>query len=317
MKFPPLLAILAALCLSFAQAGCGGSGDDASDAGSDSDSDSDSNSDSDSDSDSDGDSDSDSDTDSDSDSDGDCVPDTSISDSFSFFVMSLEKIQEWSQEQYGDTEGLGGNLGGLAGADAKCQEAAEAVGSCKQWHAFLSATDDGSGSPANAIDRIGSGPWYNVDGLLMADDATRLLNTRPDGATDAVYNDGAQNWPFNQCLTTELGNCTLEYGDSHDTLTSTDRNGQLYSNDAAYTCNDWTSTDVAVQLSIGHSWPRQLNSTQPNSADWIYAHTNCEMGGGASCNGCGRNINLSDDNGQEGVGGAGGYGAWYCFAYAD
>jgi hypothetical protein len=263
----------------------------------------------------------DSDTDADSDGDGDCVPDTDVNDSFSFFAMSLEKIKEWSLAQYGDTEGLGGDLGGLSGADAKCQEAAEDVGSCKQWHAFLSATDDGSGSPVDAIDRIGSGPWYNLDGLLVADDIAGLLNDRPDGdSTTEVYNDGAQGWPFNQCLTTELGNCTLSYGDTHDTLTGSNRQGQLYNTDSKYTCNDWTSIDVNVQLEIGHSWPRQLDSTDPNVANWIFAHTNCNSGGpgggggsSATCNGCGRNINMAETF-EDGVGGDGGYGTWYCFA---
>jgi hypothetical protein len=232
--------------------------------------------------------------------------------SFSFFVVSLERIKQW-----GGAEGLGGNLGGLAGADGKCQEAAEAVGSKKTWRAFLSVTDDGTGKPVNAIDRIGKGPWYNVKGLLVANDLAGLLHTRPQGATDIVYNDGWKNWPFNQCLTTELGNCNLSYGDTHDTLTGSNRQGQLYSPDPKYTCNDWTSTNVNVQLPIGHSWPRQLNSTNDGDAHWIQAHSNCTGGkpggGSTTCNGCGANINISNTM-EAGVGGDGGYGAWYCFA---
>jgi len=232
---------------------------------------------------------------------------------FSFFVMSLERIKQW-----GGAEGLGGNLGGLAGADAKCQEAAQAVGSTRTWRAFLSVTDDGTGKAVNAIHRIGTGPWYNVKGLLLANNIAGLLKTRPDGATDIVFNDGWKNWPFNQCLTTELGNCNLSYGDSHDTLTGSTRQGKLYSTDPKYTCNNWTSTNVNVQLPIGHSWPRQLNGTNDGDAHWIQAHTNCAggpggPGGGGSCNGCGANINLSNTM-EAGVGGDGGYGAWYCFA---
>lgn len=220
-------------------------------------------------------------------------------DKFSFFVISLERIQKW-----GGAEGLGGNLGGLQGADAKCQEAAEAVGSKKTWRAFLSVTDDGTGKPVNAIDRIGSGPWYNVNGLLVAKDINGLLNLRPNGATDIVYNDGWKDWPFNQCLTTELGNCNLSYGDTHDTLTGSNREGKLYSTDPKYTCNNWTSTNVNVKLPIGHSWPRRLNGTNADEAHWIYAHT---------VNGCGANINITNTM-ESGVGGDGGYGAWYCFA---
>jgi hypothetical protein len=240
--------------------------------------------------------------------------DVVASDNFSFFVMSLERIKKWGGE-----EGLGGNLGGLAGADAKCQEAAEAVGSHKTWHAFLSVTDDGTGKAVNAIDRIGTGPWYNVKGLLVAKDIAGLLHTRPDGATDVVYNDGWKNWPFNQCLTTEFGNCNLSYGDTHDTLTGSNRQGKLYSTDSKYTCNNWTSTDVNVQLQIGHSWPRQLNNTDDGESNWIQAHSNCTSGGpggpggGGTCNGCKANINIGNTM-EEGIGGDGGYGAWYCFA---
>jgi hypothetical protein len=214
--------------------------------------------------------------------------------------VSLEKIQEWGGE-----EGLGGNLGGLAGADAKCQEAADAVGGCdKKWRAFLSVTDDGTGSPVNAIDRIGQGPWYDVNGYLLANNIEGLLKTRPDGATDIVWNDGVEDWPFNQCLTTELGNCNHSYGDTHDTITGSDRQGKLISTDKAATCQDWTSLTGADSIQIGHSWPRRLDSTNDDDANWMNAH---------ECKGCGANINIENTM-EEGIGGDGGYGAWYCFA---
>ena len=71
--------------------------------------------------------------------------------------------------------GNGGNLGGLAGADAHCQNLAEAVGaSDRTWHAYLS-TQARPGQPAiNARDRIGTGPWYNYDGVMIARDVAHL-----------------------------------------------------------------------------------------------------------------------------------------------
>jgi len=56
----------------------------------------------------------------------------------------------------------GGDLGGLAGADAHCQALATAVGAGGHtWHAYLS-TQARPGQPAvNARDRIGKGPWFN------------------------------------------------------------------------------------------------------------------------------------------------------------
>jgi hypothetical protein len=55
--------------------------------------------------------------------------------------------------------GKGGDLGGLAGADARCQSLAVAVGAgARTWHAYLS-TQTTAGAPAvNARDRIGHGP---------------------------------------------------------------------------------------------------------------------------------------------------------------
>ena len=53
----------------------------------------------------------------------------------------------------------GGNLGGLAGADAVCQSLAQAVGAGgKTWRAYLST------STVDAKSRIGNGPWHNFKG---------------------------------------------------------------------------------------------------------------------------------------------------------
>ena len=72
------------------------------------------------------------------------------SDNASFFVTS-------------ENPGQGGNLGGLAGADAHCTSLAEAAGiRGKTWRAYLS-TDT-----VDARDRIGNGPWYNVKGEMIA-----------------------------------------------------------------------------------------------------------------------------------------------------
>src|SRR5262245_41732370 len=65
--------------------------------------------------------------------------------------------------------GDGANLGGLAGADAQCETLADAAGADgKTWHAYLSTTG------VNARDRIGSGPWYNAKGELIANDVSEL-----------------------------------------------------------------------------------------------------------------------------------------------
>ena len=60
--------------------------------------------------------------------------------------------------------GESGAGAGLRGADKICAEIAEASmpgAGKKGWRAFLSAADGGAGKPVNAIDRIGSGPWFD------------------------------------------------------------------------------------------------------------------------------------------------------------
>src|SRR5215510_5911492 len=71
--------------------------------------------------------------------------------------------------------GKGADLGGLAGADAYCQQlAAAAGGGNKTWHAYLS-TQARPGQPAvNARDRIGNGPWYNSKGQPISEDLSEL-----------------------------------------------------------------------------------------------------------------------------------------------
>jgi hypothetical protein len=256
--------------------------------------------------------------------------------------------------------GLGGDLGGLAGADALCDEAAKKAspGDKHLWRAFLSVTKC-NGAAVNAIDRIGSGPWYSAppkassktdyasEGLLMASNKAGLTQTRPAGSTDIVlsyYISSNQSgrpgtagggscghnadqsatqtstystqckWPFNQCLTDENGLCVLAYGDNHDTLTGSDANGKLISNNKAATCDDWTnSTTNYGSAGMGHAWPRQLGEVTGVQPGWIHTDMNTK---------CGKVINVSDQNYMSGswsggVGSDGGYGGFYCFAYSE
>src|SRR4029077_9075534 len=67
--------------------------------------------------------------------------------------------------------GNGATLGGLASADAHCQKLAAAAGAgSRTWRAYLS-TSAADGKPAvNARERIGSGPWHNAKGAMVARD---------------------------------------------------------------------------------------------------------------------------------------------------
>ena len=71
----------------------------------------------------------------------------------SFFITSVPK-------------GDGANYGGIAGADAYCQQLATAAGrgTPVTWHAYMSTQGAGA---VNARERIGAGPWYNARGQMI------------------------------------------------------------------------------------------------------------------------------------------------------
>ena len=84
---------------------------------------------------------------------------------FNFFITSVGT-------------GEGGNLGGLAGADRHCQTLAAGVGAGnKTWRAYLS-TSINERATVNAGDRIGNGPWYNVNEVRVAKGVGRLALAR-------------------------------------------------------------------------------------------------------------------------------------------
>src|SRR5258706_8634914 len=70
-----------------------------------------------------------------------------------------------------------GNLGGLAGADQLCQTHAQALGgqnAAPTWRAYLSQEQRGNPPHVSARDRIGPGPWFNVNGVLVASNVADL-----------------------------------------------------------------------------------------------------------------------------------------------
>src|SRR5262249_35575480 len=71
--------------------------------------------------------------------------------------------------------GKGADLGGIEGADRKCQPPAPPAGAgSPPGHAYLS-TQAADGKPAvNARDRIGRGPWQNAKGEVIARDVDDL-----------------------------------------------------------------------------------------------------------------------------------------------
>jgi hypothetical protein len=150
----------------------------------------------------------------------------------------------------------GGNFGGLAGADALCTTLAAAVSpelGAKTWAAYLSTTT------VNARDRIGSGPWFNAAGVLVATDPEQLTDAT---ALQATWATGDATIALD-----ELGNQVPSGGaggQQHDILTGTLADGTVA---AGLTCGDWTLTTGNVQ--IGHS-NRQGGGA--DSTSWSSAH---------------------------------------------
>jgi hypothetical protein len=232
---------------------------------------------------------------------------------FSFFVTSQASMVELAKKydptlevgfgadfSYGET----GAGAGLRGADKICAAVAAKgmPNNNKRWRAFLSATKGESGQPVNAISRIGSGPWYDRLGNLVAQNVAGLLSPRPTGGNTTVAND----LPNEFGVPNHRPDPTMDQVDNHDTLTGSNTMGELASTDMGATCNDWTSKVGTTGIPrIGHSWPRSAS----NGRHWISDH---------NAGGCAPGINIFGQGGpmpgDRTVGAGGGYGGIYCFS---
>lgn len=189
--------------------------------------------------------------------------------SLSFFITSVGS-------------GDGANLGGLAGADAHCAALATAVGAGgKTWAAYLSTQAKGGQPAINARDRIGSGPWYNARGVMVAANLTQLHSEAAlTGKEGSLTESGA------------LVNGRGDTPNTHDILTGSQLDGTAFAPDSDLTCNNWTSNS-AGQAQVGHH-DRQGGGANPTS--WNSAHAS------RSCS-------------QDDLIATGGNGYFYCFAY--
>jgi hypothetical protein len=179
--------------------------------------------------------------------------------------------------------GKGGDLGGLAGADAHCQALAQAAGAGnKTWHAYLSSsTNPNNGQATNARDRIGNGPWQNAKGVVIAKDVNDLH-------TNSNIN--------KETLLDEKGNRIKVRGDTpnmHDMLTGSDRQGRAFPANLNLTCNNWTSSAFGSAM-LGHG-------DREGIADTVYQHSPFAA-------------HMSRDCTQAGLVATGGNGLFYCFA---
>src|SRR5262249_49993424 len=126
-----------------------------------------------------------------------------------------------------------GNLGGLAGADQICQNLAAAVGAGgKTWHAYLSQAQRGNTPRVHARGRIGTGPWYNAKGQLIASNVGDL-----HGDQQRDRNNLRQATALNEKGEVVPGGGVQGVQNEHDMLTGSDSDGRAFVDGLDHTCN--------------------------------------------------------------------------------
>ena len=179
--------------------------------------------------------------------------------------------------------GKGGDLGGLEGADRICRTRAEAVDAGgRTWRAYLSTQGAGA---VNARDRIGSGPWVNAKGVVIAKDLAELHGENNLNKRTALTENG------------QIVNGRGDTPNNHDILTGSKPDGTAFGDDADRTCSNWTSSGVGAAM-VGHSDRTGLDESAPMKS-WNSSHLSHGPGGGCSL----------DD-----LKSTGGKGLIYCFA---
>jgi hypothetical protein len=171
--------------------------------------------------------------------------------------------------------GKGGDLGGLAGADAHCQALAQAQGAGDHtWRAYLS-TQATAGTPAvNARDRIGGGPWYNANGDLIAQTLAQLHGTASKLGKQTAVTEAADDVD----------------AATHGILTGSRPDGTAFPAGADRTCGNWTASGAgSAELGFFD------RGEGDNSTSWNTGH---------GTHGCG----------EEDFRSSGGAGLFYCFA---
>lgn len=184
--------------------------------------------------------------------------------------------------------GKGGDLGGLDGADRHCQSLAQAAGAGhRTWRAYLSTQAPSLNSPGfvNARDRIGTGPWQNAKGVVIARSVEDLHSAGNNINKDTALDEKGQ--PVNDRTRTP---------NKHDILTGSRPDGTAFPG-APFpdmTCGNWTrSTADGAAMTGHHDRAGPINNTW--AVSWNSAHPTL---------GCS----------QERVRPTGGDGLFYCFA---
>ncbi|MGH8674833.1 MAG: hypothetical protein ACREVG_11030 [Burkholderiales bacterium] len=184
--------------------------------------------------------------------------------------------------------GKGGDLGGVEGADRHCQAVASAAGAGSHaWRAYLSTQGSALNDPkvVHARDRIGSGPWHNAKGALIARNVEELHSANNNVTKETALDEKGR-----------IVNGRTEKPNKHDILTGSRPDGTAFAG-ALFpdmTCGNWTKSGADGSAMTGHhdragpidhAWATSWNSSHPTR-------------------GCT----------QDGIRSTGGDGLFYCFA---
>ena len=171
---------------------------------------------------------------------------------FSFFVTSA------GHPNGGDFRRTPADTDGLAGADEFCRAKAVAAvpaSGSRQWRAYLS-TDT-----VNAKDRIGAGPWFNRNGVMIA-------------ASVAALHDPVMNLIAKETGLDETGAAVPGRTDTpnqHDILTGSTAAGVS----SGAHCDNWrSSAETGTTAQVGH-FDRVGGGADPTSWNAAHASRGC------------------------------------------
>lgn len=162
--------------------------------------------------------------------------------------------------------GKGGDLGGLEGADKHCQSLAQAAGAGhRTWRAYLSTQASALAGTdyVNARDRIGTGPWQNVKGEVIARSVDDLHSPNSRLNKQTALDEKGQ-----------MVNGRTEKPNKHDILTGSRPDGTAFPGKPFpdMTCGNWTKGGDDGAAMTGHhdrvgpldaSWAVSWNSAHP------------------------------------------------------
>jgi hypothetical protein len=178
--------------------------------------------------------------------------------------------------------GKGADLGGLEGADRHCQALAQAAGAGQRvWRAYLSTQASALNDPkyVNARDRIGSGPWRNAKGEVVARSVEDLHSPGNNVTKQTALDERGR-----------MVNGRTEKPNTHDMLTGSRPDGTAFPGApfGDMTCGNWTKSGKDGSAMTGHhdrvgpidsAWATSWNSAHPTRG--------CDPDGIASTGGAG------------------------------